>query len=434
MIFFGNLSGRHLLENPYRELIIKRQLEQRGVEVKFAVPGRGLNQSTPPELIEKDEVLRREGAFPIRNEEGFRRAMRGCQMVVFSTWRSYLPLAQMARAEGRLTINFCATAGLDHWTHGVERCLIRSRFIARQFRFLEQNERYVVPSDDQLRIVGSIQYEYPPEHRPFEFADREAFCRYYDLDPMRPIAVLFPKGIELFHKKVALWFPNWDKSQVDKYNQWFLDAYAAICHQAREARCNLLVKMHPSAYASYKCDVSNDMQFWQNHPWIRVLDVGHTLSMYRHMDVGVGINSHSALDTALFNKPFVYVDSDIPQPPDTHGFKSIELSLLPPGPSTHWHTNPQKVNPWFWSWLGAFSRVGKLGALLDDPVRTLSIRTEDRQAFIDEYWGMDDFRASERIVNEIIGFGEERLGLWSRPFSRAFWRGRVLDGWERVCG
>ncbi|MBF0162925.1 MAG: hypothetical protein HQM01_00250 [Magnetococcales bacterium] len=428
------LSGRYLKENPYRELNIKRLLEQRGVKVKFAVPGRGLNKSVTTEPVHGDPVLMREGAIQLDGEWDFRLAMRGCQMVVFSTWRSYLSLTQLARAEGRLTINFCASSGLDHWSHGVERCLIRSRFIARQLHYMEQMFNLPVLPDDQLRVVGSIQYEYPKDHHPPEFPDREAFCRHYDLDPTRPIAVLFPKGIESFHKKVALWLPHLDKQQVDAYNQWFLDKYTAICDQARKARCNLLIKMHPSAYASYNCEVTSETQYWQRYPWTRILEVEHTMPMYRYMDVGLGINSHSALEAALFNKPFIYVDSDQQPPPDTPHFKNIQLCQLPPGPSMRWHDNPSEVNPWFWSWLGDFCRVEELAEKLVDPIKAVPIRAEDRQAFIDEFWGMDDHMASERIVDEIIRFGEERIGAGSRWFSKPHWRGLMVDGLHRLRG
>ncbi|MBF0418230.1 MAG: hypothetical protein HQL86_08280 [Magnetococcales bacterium] len=428
------LSGRHLRENPYRELVIKRRLEQLGVKVKFAVPSRGLNKSAPEEPVHDDSVLEREGAIQLDGEWDFRMAMRSCQMVVFSTWRSYLPLTRMAQSEGRLTINFCASSGLDHWAHGVERCLIRSQYIARQLRYLEQTEGHITPPDDQLRIVGSLQYEFPHDHQPPLFPNREAFCHHYDLDPARPIAVLFPKGIDSFHKKVALWFPHWDRQQVDLYNQWFLDKYAAICHQAREAHCNLLVKLHPSAYASYNCDVSSEIQYWQRYPWTRVLKVEHTMPMYRHMDVGLGINSHSALECGLFNKPFIYVDSDLQPPPDTPSFKNIRLCRLPHGPSMRWQENLVNINPWFWSWLGDFSRAETLAEKLVDPVNALPIRPEDRQAFIHEFWGVEDLNASERIVDEIIRFGEERLGFGSRWLSPSYWRGLLMDGQHWLRG
>ncbi|MBF0191489.1 MAG: hypothetical protein HQL99_10190 [Magnetococcales bacterium] len=428
------MAGRDLKENPYRELIIKRLLEQRGVEVIFAVPGRGINKGASADAVRDDPVLTREGAIQIDGEWHFRQAMRGCQIVVFSTWRSYLPLTRLAQAEGRPTINFCATSGLDHWSHGVERCLIRSRFTHRMLRFEHETMGLPMPSDDQIRIVGSIQYEYPDDHRPTVFPDRERFCHHYGLDPARPIAVLFPKGIQSFHKKVTAWFPHWNPQQVDQYHQWFLDRYARICEQTRNAGCNLLIKMHPTAYVGYNCDTASESTFWQQFPWAKILEAQHTMAMFQHADVGLGINSHASLDMGYFNKPFIYVDSDLIPLPDLPIFNVNKLVHLTPGPSTHWHTQPMDINPWFRSWLGAFSRVEDLPGLLIDPARTLPIQPADREAFITEFWGVGDNQASVRIVNEIMQFGEESLASWSRRLSWPRWRGRVMDGIHRLRG
>ncbi|MBF0212875.1 MAG: hypothetical protein HQM00_04825 [Magnetococcales bacterium] len=426
------VSGRELRENPYRELIIKTLLERQGIQVRYVIPGGALNKSTSIDTIPEDPVLRQAGALLVSTEAQFRHAMRDCQLVVFSTWRSYITLTRLAQAEGRPTINFCATSGIDHWTHGVERCLIRSPFTHRLLRFEHETMGLPLPPADQIRIVGSIQYTFPENHQPVSFPDRERFCHHYGLDPQRPIAVLFPKGIQLFHKKIALWFKQWNQTQVDAYNQWFLDRYARICQEAQKARCNLLIKLHPAAYAGYLCDSDEEFRYWNRYPWVRILQPEHTMAMFRFADVGLGINSHSALDMGYFNKPFVYVDSDLVSPPELPSFQSIHLSDLPPGPSSHWHTDPTRINPWFHTWLGGFSRVEELAGVLDDPVRALPIDPVDRQAFITEFWGMDDDRAAERIVAEILAFGEETLSSWSRQLSWPRWRGRIADGLHRL--
>ncbi|MBF0340526.1 MAG: hypothetical protein HQL95_06115 [Magnetococcales bacterium] len=428
------MSGRHLRENPYRELIIKRRLEQQGVEVRFAVPGLGLNKGALAEPVHEDPVLLKEGAIQINGEWDFLQAMRGCQMVVFSTWRSYLPLTRLARAEGRPTINFCATSGLDHWSHGVERCLIRSQFTRRLLKLEHEVMGHSLPPEDQIRIVGSIQYEYPEEYSTEHFPQRDAFCAHYGLDPARPIAVLFPKGIQSFHKKVVAWFPHWNATEVNRYCDWYLDRYVRICHQAREAQCNLLIKMHPTAYVGYNCDTTFESRYWTQFSWARVLEAGHTMAMFRHADVGLGINSHASLDMGYFNKPFVYVDSDQMPPPDLPIFGLNKLVSLTPGPSTHWHSQPWDINPWFRSWLGAFSRSEELAGLLADPVRALPIRADDREAFVAEFWGMEDNQASTRIVEEILQFGQESLSSWRRCFSLPCLRGAIVDTIHRLRG
>ncbi|MEO5333094.1 MAG: hypothetical protein H7839_13825 [Magnetococcus sp. YQC-5] len=425
------ITGRYLAENPYRELLIKRLLERRGVEVKLAVPGRGLNKGAMLDEMEHDSVFKEAGAIRIHGEWEFRKSMRNCQMVIFSVWRSYGPLVSLAHAEGRPTLNFCATSGLDHWSNGVERCLIRSPFTRRLLQHEHDTMGMPIPPEDQIRVVGSIQYEYPEDLHPMVFPDRASFCRHYGLDPERPIAVLFPKGIQSFHKKVALWFQDWNKDQVDRYNQWFLDKYGEICVKVKESGYNLLIKMHPMAYAAYNCDTEFEFQYWQQYPWGKVLAVRHTRDMYHYADVGVGITTHSSLDMGYFKKPFIYIDSDIMAPPNLPAFDTIQLGRLTPGPSTHWHTQPMTVNPWFRSWLGAFCRAKDLPDVLANAPTSLAFTEADWKQFVAEYWGMHDNQASERIVEEIMAFGEETLASWSRRLSWRRWHGALLDGVER---
>ncbi|MBF0439713.1 MAG: hypothetical protein HQL93_11405 [Magnetococcales bacterium] len=428
------VSGKAMQENLYREVIIKHQLERHGVEVRWIIPSRALNKASSLDDIENDPVFKREGAIRVDGEWQFRKQMRGSQMVVFSTWRSYLALTRMAQAEGRATINFCATSGIDHWTHGVERCLIRSRFTHRLLEHEAATMGLSLPPSDQIRIVGSIQYEYPKDLQPTSFRDRDHFCHHYGLDPRRPIAVLFPKGIQSFHKKVALWHPDWTQQQVDHYNQWFLDKYGEICHKARESACNLLIKMHPSAYVAYNCSSEFEKQYWHHYPWAKVVEAGHTQAMFDYADVGLGINTHASLDMGYFRKPFIYVDSDIKPPPNLPAFDNIKLGTLTPGPSSHWHSQPLIVNPWFRSWLGAFSRAEDLSALLADPKSLLPIEQADWEMFVEEYWGLGDNRASERIVAEILAFGEETLSSRSRKMSWSYWRGFFWDWVSRLQG
>lgn len=421
------VTGRYLAENPYRELIIKRLLESYGVQVKLVVPSRKLNKAAFLDDITCDPVFKKEGAICVEGEWEFRKSIRGCQMVVFSAWRSYEPLVRLAQTEGRLTLNFCATSGLDHWTNGVERCLTRSPFTIRVLRFAHEQMGLSMPSEDQMRIVGSLQYEYLEDTNPIGFDNRESFCRHYGLQAQRPIAVLFPKGIQSFHKKVAIWFSDWNQEQVDSYNQFFLDKYGEICRQVQQAGYNLIIKMHPTAYIAYNCNKEQEYEFWQQYPWAKVLDPTHTRAMYCYADVGLGINTHSALDMGYFKKPFIYVDSDLIQPPDLPTFKMSLLGKLIQGPSSHWHTQPITANLWFWSWLGAFSRAEDLADLLTHSSTSLTINQADWEAFIEEYWGSKDNKVSTRIVEEILAFGDERLSSWRFKWTLRYGRGWLWD-------
>lgn len=421
------LGGRFLEENPYRELIIKRLLEERGIEVVFALPGRGINKGAHKDKsIINDPIFKAENTVLINGDWDFHTHMRHCQMVVFCGWRSYLPLARLAQTQGRLTINFSASTGVDHWIHGVERCLTHSHFSKRYFARYHKTIGNTILPDDEIRVIGSMQHEYFKNSSTPLIQDRETFFRYYNFNPERPIAVLFPKGIASFQTKVEKWFKHWEKSKIDSYNQWLLDKYGEICRQVKMSDYNLLIKLHPSAYVSYNCTKQEEVEFWTQYPWAKVLDSSHTQSMFKHVNVGLGINTHSSLDMAYFNKPFIYVDSDKIEKPSLPQFDVYDLIDLPHGPANRWKDGWNGSNPWFPSWLGGFSRGEKLAECLSDP-SSFDFSKEDQDRFIAEFWFKNDGKTSQRIVDEIIAFGQEECGSLRRYLSLNLWRGKAID-------
>jgi hypothetical protein len=428
------VAGRYLKENPYRELVIKHLLEKKGVEVIFAIPSHGLNKGAAEHNLSLDPVFVSEGAIQINGEWEFRVSMRGCQMVLFSTWRSYLPLAKLARLEGRLTMNFNATSGLDHWSHGVDRCLVRSSVTKRMLRIANTDDKNLItPEDKNILPVGSIQYENVDGNTDETFPDRETFCAYYGFDPKLKLAILMPKGIGSFHYKVAKWFPQWSSNQVDAYNQQLLDIYAEICNSVKKSGCNLLIKMHPSAYISYNCNSGEEYTYWKQFDWVKVLRPNHTQAMFKYVDVGLGVNTYSAIDMAYFKKPFIYVDSQLILVPPLDAFKMAHKSiLLPKGPSSHWNSGPLKsVNPWFPSWLGYYCSTKDLPDLLRKE-ETFAVDQDDLDLVIKEFWYKNDGNSAHRIVDEVIKYGEQKLNGLGRMVSPNYWRGFFWDTVHRV--
>lgn len=413
ILIFG---GRYATENPYRELLIKKKIEEKGFATLFALPGYRLNKAGYHENQRNDTTFQREHAVLVNSEQDFYAAVLQCDAVLFSTWRSYLPLTQLAHALGRPTANFCATNGIDFWSHGVDCCLIRSPYTHRLLIDESENFGHSLPPESHIVPVGSVQYEYLESSAAKHVPTKETFFQHYNLDPSLPLAVLFPKGIQSFRHKIPKWFKHWDERQADIYNQRFLDSYETICRQVKQARFNLLIKMHPSAYAGYLCDTAKEYAFWQQYPWAKVLAPEDTLAMLHHADVGLGITSYSALDLAYFGKPFLYIDSGRIEPPNTLSFATInKISRIPRGPSSHWHTNPsQFINPWFPGWVGSYCLSEQLAQVLNDPA-SLKVRAEDLATFIAEFWYKNDGHAAERIVDAFLDRCLEPQQSWQLP-------------------
>ncbi|MBF0340737.1 MAG: hypothetical protein HQL95_07200 [Magnetococcales bacterium] len=425
------VAGRYRAEDPYVELGVKRALESRGFRVSLALPSRAMNAAGfLPEILD-DPVFRKEQAILLNGAWDFQQAMRGCRLVLFSSWKGQAPLADLAHREGRLTMDFSAMTGLDHLVVGHELSLAKSPIVRRMCLASHTMSGYRQLPEERLRVVGSVLYE-DPEKLAFRegLGERSAFCQRYGMDPARPIVVLFPKGVVSFRKKCRIWFADWSEAQVEAYHRWYLERQVAICEVIRQSGCNPLVKLHPSSYAAYWGKTDAEYAYWQAHPWIPILIDRHTLAMFRHMDLGVGINTHSAMDAAYFGKPFLYVDSDLAPPPPLPGFHASEqFSALPPGPSSQWHAPPEhSPNPWFSSWLGGFCRLEELAGRLRDPA-VYRVDPEHLAMVIGEFWYRNDGHSAGRIVEEVCQAwrGSDKTG-WRRWRTLAAWRGLYQDG------
>ncbi|HIJ84928.1 MAG TPA: hypothetical protein HPQ00_12105, partial [Magnetococcales bacterium] len=406
------VAGRYLQENPYREVHLKRLFEARGVEVALAIPGRGINKGGFTPESRNDPVFEREKALWVDGHWDFQAAMRGCQAVVLSTWRSYDPLADMARHKGLPTINFAATSGQDHWPNNVDHCLVRSRMAISLLNYLCRTGQVegCVP-ESRMSIVGSMLHESPDGMVSRPTMDREFFCQRYGLDPSRRIVVLFPAGVAPYRVKVPLWRPEWSPSQVDEYIRKMIGEYFLICKTVRDAGCNLLIKLHPTAYASYWCREGEEADFWSQNAETSLLAPQDTQAMFRHMDIGVGINTNASMDAGYFNKPFIYISPDsVPLGPSIATVSEIEACCgIPLGPSSHWYTRPKtSPTPWMSSWLGHFCTMEQLSELLNDP-QTYTIDPSHAQSYITEFWHRNDQQTGLRIVNASLEIFESAL-------------------------
>ncbi|MBF0454839.1 MAG: hypothetical protein HQL72_08520 [Magnetococcales bacterium] len=426
------VGGRQLRENFHRDLVIKEALEARGVETRYGVASRQLNKNGYDESARA--LLRQpQETIWLESPADFKRCMRGFDAVVFGAWKSYLPLVQMARAEGRMTFNYNDNGGGDHWPMDVDHALMRSAWQKRLLLHLQEklNLRGALPPE-RMHVTGSIVHEFPQGTKGTVFADRDRFCAAYGMDPEKPIACLFPKGIAVFKQKVRLWFPHWSESQQTGYDRWVLDKYAEICRKMSQGECNTLIKMHPTSYSSYMCNRDEESAYWQQFPWLKVLAPEHTYDLFHYADIGIAITSHAAIDMGYFGKPVIYVDSDQLTPPPLPSFQTLHLSHIPLGPSSHWHSRPREDNLWFPSWLGHFARAKDLPDLLKDP-QTYRVSPADHQRFVSEFWYKKDGRSGDRMAEFILRRGEERLSSLSHQLSLPRLRGVSQDLLHRLA-
>ena len=399
------VSARFQKENLYREIALKHIFEKRGIDVKFFLPSRKLNRNGYTDEIVNDTIFKNENARYITSIRQFIKNINKCDAVVFGSWKQYSDIAEIARRKGKMTINFNSTSGLDHWPHSVDYALVKGHFSKRFMLYVQQNlPGHGNLTEDRIHVLGSIIHDAPDYLQQDHFADREAFFRKYNLELEKPLAILFPKGIGTQRAKISMMFREWDSIKCQDWCNRLSQKYKEICTSSNKAEFNLIVKMHPTAYTSYMTNYSDEYKFWSEIKEVSILDVSDTYECYRYMDVGLGVNTHAALDTAYYGKPFIFIDSEEFELPQLPQFDFSEIWNMPFGPSSHWDSTPLGlINPWCPSWLGYYSNIKNLKDLLISlDFSKENIEQSHREIFVKEFWHKNDGKTAERIVDKTI--------------------------------
>ena len=403
------ISSRQLREIPDRELGIKNMLEDKGFKVTFVLPGRSINNNGYTDEIANHEIVNKKEGVYVPNQRKLNRLIRKNDAIFFGSWKQYDSIVARAQSQGKPTLSFNSTGGMDHWAIGEHICCVKSPITKRYLMFV--NDLFDRGFDSsRIHVTGSVIYDNVNNNINLESIKSDLFDK-YDLDKKKPLAVLFPKAILGMRKKVRIWFKTWSNTQCDLYCNKLEELYQGICSTIYNSGYNIAVKMHPTAYTSYMTDYDFENFFWSKFKSIRLLDVVDSVSLFKILDVGIGVNSHAALDTGYFGKPFIYVDSEKFQIPkrERHEFDLRPFCDIPKGPSSHWENNPlENVNPWFPSWLGYYSKLPGLKDLLIELKNDqCQINEDHKNLFIKEFWHNSDGESGKRIVDKALELIED---------------------------
>ena len=156
------------------------------------------------------------------------------------------------------------------------------------------------------KITGSLRYEY---------------CSKYVPDPYKKIQiVIFPKSFSNVDTKLRSWFQNKPISWYENYIKYMKDNYSKIFKLISEAGFKLTVRLHYAINDSLKtADTGkSDIDFW-NNLGVEISDHDER-DLFNKMDIGIGVESHSAIDVNLHNKPFIYFEPKINGRPEGRGW------------------------------------------------------------------------------------------------------------------
>lgn len=402
------ISTRCLRENPCREFNVSEALRRRGVDADLCTVGRDLSGLgyTESDLTDHPELAAAPHVARLRD---FRRLLRRYDAVLLDSWKASLPLAEVARRTGVTVFDHDSGGGFDHYDLGSDVSFFKGPASVRLFEHWRRRRGAARPPGELVATGGVLHERWGSP----TVEAREPFLERHRLDPARPAVLLFPKGVRILADKLTSWFGETGRD----HNEWHLRAYERIVRAVADAGFSLIVKLHPSAYASYRTQRDAEYAFWERYPSVAVIDPEETYAAYAHCTVGLSVVSHSVLDLGYHHRPFIYVDSaEAPMAEELKYWTTPGLCRLPIGASVGWPSPPlEHPNPYFPSWVGAYCRGDALASVLRER------RYEDRvaehyTAFNAEFWSGADGKAAERIAEHIVA------RLRSRPGRRRRWR------------
>lgn len=386
-----------LADNPYRDIAILRSLKGKGVEVAAGMAARPLEPLGFGDEWRDDPAFAAEGVIWIEDCAALDNLLDGADVFLFGTCKNQTPLIDLAKARGLPVVGYQSMGGFNFWHAGLDRGCVPGPLMARKIAFLY--------GENDLTVTGSLAHRIPeglpavPGRTPLA-SDRDAFFARYHLDPARPLGVLFPKGIQSLHAKVPSWFRDWTPAQCLEYEQRIEGIYARILDGLVAAGWNAAIKMHPSSNRSYRCDRDEEYAYWSRFG-LPVLETEDAYNAYRHLDLGLGVSTHSALDVNYFGKPFLYVDTlDVPLIPTKAAYMS-RYCALPRGPSEGWAHGGHASEFWLPAWVGRYCTSPELGAVLADPA-TLQVPSDAHRTFIAEFWHSTEADAADSIAEEAL--------------------------------
>lgn len=403
--------GVFIEERLYRELPLVNELIKRDLDVTIGVPSKAISLTGYSDDIITSEEMRPFKCIYLDTPSEFREQIDRFDAIVAGTWKQYTPFIEYARARRKFTLVYNSTTGLDHWTAGAEYTCVKSRF-ARKMLESWMSRGFIRDDCEHMYITGAVAHAQGSQD--LSELSEEEFRTYYRFADA-PIALIFPKGLVAMERKVRKWFPGWPKRKHKEYVEWMKNSYFQICTITQKAGYHVLIKLHPSTYAEFFGSGDRELDFWDSISAVRILEPRHCYDAYRYARVGISINSHSAVDMGYHKKPFIYVDSDQIEIPDAYTFHVHEFCSLPLGPSLGRSSlnSPEKVNPWFPSWVGYFSRMNELEDLLTD-IDLVDVPSDHYQRFIEEFWYSDDGKPAERVA-EVVS---RELAVWEPKVAR----------------
>ncbi len=401
------ISGRYIQHNPYRELVIYDKLKKEGYEVLLFLPTLNFARGYPDDII-KDSTFKRYSPKFFKSTLSLVLQTINHKYFLLGSDYLYNGFGLLMRLLNKKVISYDSAGGMDHKQNFANITCIKSKYYSRYIKTIEYGwakylyrsklfkKLFKLNSDESHLITGSILYE----HKPKNNLTRDDLRNKYSINN---IVVFFPKSIITYHQKLHIWFNGVKDGKAIKV---LSRKHKDLCIQTvnRLVKCGFdpVIKLHPSIYNSSKSKFEEETAYWRNSG-AKLMDPMDSYSFYKSIDLGISLNSHSAMDVNYFRKPFLFIKDGQSLPAlEAPSWQFHKYTSLPLGPSEDWIKNLDKAeNKFFPSWVGYYNNINSLTNEKLLHYINNSIDESYYDKFIEEFWLIDDDNASQRIIDQL---------------------------------
>jgi len=386
------IIGRKIKDNVDREKVLNKLFLENNLKPYFLIPGEKISKLS---LDENDVLKFKDVAHSRFNSfENFIEISRNFNYFLIASWRDYKQLTQYLLREKKKIAVYSDAGGIDFWDLGVKNLFIKSQSNIDHFCNARRNilVNLYRKSFLKFQISGSIRYEY------FNEIDLKK------KNKTKPKIIFFPKSILKLEKTIIDWFPRKNQNWYKDYISTVKNNYVTAGKEIKRLGYDFIVKPH---YASFdkmygQSNVINELNFWKENNF----DVSEEdeRQVYHDMDIGLGYETHSAIDVNYHDKPFIYIASNKNMRPQKREF-CLE-NILKRGKKGFYgfNNNPSFnninfSNLWLPYWYGTMCDIKTLGDTIDKVLKTKFDRQKCNE-ISKYYWGYEKKYRSSKILVE----------------------------------
>jgi hypothetical protein len=394
------IIGRKIKDNVDRELILNKLFLENQLKPYFLIPGEKISKLS----LNENDVLKFKDVAHLRfnSLEDFKEIARNFNYFLIASWRDYKKLTDYLQQQKKKIAVYSDAGGIDFWDLGVKNLFIKSQSNIDHFCNARRNFLVNLYRKSFLKfiITGSIRYEYLNE------------IILKQSNKKKPRIVFFPKSISKLAKTIIGWFPGRNKNWYEDYINTVKNNYVAAGNEIKKQGYDFIVKPH---YASFdrmygESNEINELNFWRENNF----DISEEdeRQLYYDMDIGLGFETHSAIDVNYHNKPFIYITSNINMKPQLREFRFEKLFNIKNkgffGYKNGFILKEKDFDKlWLPYWFGSLSNINNLEKSIHEILNS-ELNYKICRKIARYYWGFDrSIKSSNILVEEVTKiFGE----------------------------